>query len=146
MSPLLLLAASLLVAPSDSVILRGEPIRADRPAVSIARVLADVPTYEKATVVIEGVIVKNCTEKGCWMRVASKKGETAIRVTFKDYSFFIPTNAEGMKVRADGQLVTKKHSKREAEHLAAEGAGIVPQADGTALEVTFVATGVELRR
>lgn len=142
----LLLTLALLAAPSDSVVLRGAPIRADRPAVPVSTVLASPAQYEKASVVIEGVIVKNCTAKGCWMRVASAKGQTAIRVTFKDYGFFIPVNAEGMKVRADGMLETKRHSKKEAEHLAEEGAGIVLQADGTALEVTFVATGVELRK
>jgi len=142
----LLLAAVLLVAPSDSVVVRGAPIRADRPAVSIGTVLATPEQYTKATVVVEGVIVKSCTEKGCWMRVASAKGEPAVRITFKDYGFFIPTNAEGMKVRADGQLETKVHTRKQAEHLAAEGAGIVQRDDGTALEVTFVATGVELRR
>lgn len=142
----LLFATLLALAPSDTVMLRGAPIRADRPAVAISSVLAAPRKYEMAPVVIEGMIVKSCTEKGCWMRVASAKGETAIRVTFKDYGFFIPTSAEGMKVRADGQLVMKQHSRKEAEHLAAEGAGIVQQADGTALELTFVATGVELRR
>lgn len=133
-----------LAAPTDTVIARGDALPATA-AVSMAAVLAAPAKYTSVPVLVEGVIVKSCTAKGCWMQLAPTKDETGVRVTFKDYGFFIPLNAAGMKARAFGVVTTTKHSKGDADHLIAEGAKLVRNADGTATEVAFVASGVELR-
>jgi hypothetical protein len=51
-----------------------------------------------------------------------------------------------MKARAEGVTVIKELSKAEADHLESEGAKIARKADGTAIEVSFVANGVELTK
>lgn len=140
-----LAALALLAAPSDTVIRRGEPLP-DRAPVPLGTVLNDVETYAKngETVFISGVVERNCTTRGCWMQVAPAPGEKGVRVTFKDYGFFIPLNSKGMKVKAVGQIVTKHHERDQVEHLEAEGAALHRNADGTATEITLVASGVEL--
>lgn len=142
----LALAAALAAAPADSVIKRGVAI-GDRPGVPLAQVLEQPKAYAELTtpILIEGVVERNCTAKGCWMQVAPAAGQAGIRVTFKDYGFFIPVNSKGMKARALGLLVTRTHPKDHADHLEAEGAYLKRNADGTATEITFVAEGVELR-
>jgi hypothetical protein len=90
------------------------------------------------------VVERNCTTKGCWMQVAPAPGEKGVRVTFKDYGFFIPLNSKGMKVKAVGTIVTKHHDKDHVDHLEAEGAALQRNADGSATEITLVASGVEL--
>jgi hypothetical protein len=140
-----LLFAAGLVAGNE-VIKRGAAIPADARTVALSDVLAKPADYQKTPVVVEGVIEKNCTNKGCWMELAPEKGKNGVRVTFKDYGFFIPLDSKGMRARAEGVTVTKQLSKKEADHLEGEGAKLARNADGTASEVSFIANGVELRK
>ncbi|HKR62712.1 MAG TPA: DUF4920 domain-containing protein [Thermoanaerobaculia bacterium] len=146
----LLLVALTLVATSafasDEVIARGAAISKDAKAVPLADVLAKPDAYTKDAVLVEGVIEAACTRKGCWMQLAPAAGKDPVRVTFKDYGFFIPLDAKGMSARAEGVTVVKELSKAEADHLESEGAKIARRDDGTAIEVSFVANGVELRK
>ncbi|MCU0622104.1 MAG: DUF4920 domain-containing protein [Gemmatimonadales bacterium] len=138
------LLVALAAAPTDSVIKRGAPVPEGAP-IPLAEVLQDPARYAKGEpILISGVVERNCTAKGCWMQLAPEAGAGGVRVTFKDYGFFIPTDSKGKRVRAIGVFDTKQHSAKHAEHLVAEGATLVRNADGTATEVTFVASGVEL--
>lgn len=69
------------------------------------------------------------------------------RVTFKDYGFFVPTDSAGARAKVEGRIVTKLVTAGHVEHLEGEGA-VFPNkhADGSAMEVRLVATGVELVR
>lgn len=142
----LLLAAALTTTPVDSVIRRGTAL-GDKPGVALEQVLAAPERYAQSStpILIEGVVIRNCTSQGCWMQVAPTGEQAGIRVTMKDHSFLIPLNSKGMKARALGVLKVKQHAKEHADHLEGEGAYLVRNADGTATEVTFVAEGVELR-
>jgi hypothetical protein len=95
---------------------------------------------------MEGLITRECTEKGCWMQVAPTADTDGLRVTFKDYGFFIPQSMVGRRARMEGVLKITTHSSAAAEHLMHEGAKLKKNADGTATEVQFVASGVELFR
>ncbi|HEX8616866.1 MAG TPA: DUF4920 domain-containing protein [Thermoanaerobaculia bacterium] len=140
----LVLVAS--TAFAGEVITRGTSIPKDAKAIPLAQVLASPDAYTKQSVIVEGVIASSCTRKGCWMQLAPAEGAQGVRVTFKDYAFFIPLNAKGMKVRAEGMAVVTTLSKADADHLEEEGAKLTRQKDGTVLEVSFVANGVELTR
>jgi hypothetical protein len=83
------------------------------------------------------------------MELATSKdpGAPACRVTFKDYGFFVPTDAAGASARLEGTVFLRRVEKKLVEHLEAEGATFASKAeDGTADEVRIVATGVELTR
>jgi hypothetical protein len=80
------------------------------------------------------------------MQLAPAEGGDGVRVTFKDYGFFIPLDAKGMKARAEGVAVVKTLSKAEADHLEGEGAKIKRNEDGSAVEISFIANGVELHK
>ena len=140
----LLLVAT--TAFADDVIRRGAAISADTKTVPLATVLANPNDYTKTPVVVEGVVVKNCTNKGCWMQLAPAADQPGMRVTFKDYGFFVPLDSKGMHARAEGLTVIKTLSKAEADHLEGEGAKFQRNPDGSANEIGFVATGVELRK
>ena len=142
-----LLAALLLVSTSAfaaETITRGVPVSRDATAVSLAKVIEDPDSYTKKAVVVEGVVANACERKGCWMQL--RDADRSVRITFKDYAFFVPLDSKGMKARAEGVAVVKTLSKKEADHLEEEGAKLARNADGTAREVSFVATGVELTR
>jgi Domain of unknown function (DUF4920) len=57
---------------------------------------------------VKGQITSVCEKKGCWMKLKQDNGED-IRITFKDYSFFMPQNIVGKEVVLDG--VAKMRAK-----------------------------------
>jgi len=130
----------------SSVIRRGAAVPRD-PAISLQTLLEKPESFTQRAVVVEGVVDKACTKKGCWMQLADAKGSSsAVRITFKDYGFFVPLTSAGMRARAHGMVEVKTLSAQDAGHLIAEGAQLAQNADGTAREISFVASGVELRR
>lgn len=85
-----------------------------------------------------------CTKKGCWLTVALPDGNL-MRVTFKDYGFFVPTTSEGYPIVLEG-LAQKTVTDVETLRHYAEDAG-KPQEEIEAItqpkeEFTFEATGV----
>jgi hypothetical protein len=145
--PLVILTLALATAGfAGEVITRGAAINASAPAVSLAALLEKPADYTATPVVVEGTIAASCERKGCWMQLTAKEGEPGIRVTFKDYGFFVPLDAKGAHARAEGVTVVKTLTKAEADHLEGEGASLKRNADGTTTEVSFVASGVELKR
>ena len=143
---LVLTLAATLSAFAGEVVKRGAAIAADAKPVALTTVMASPNDYTKESVVVDGYVEKACTRAGCWMQLTPEEGKPGVRVTFKDYGFFIPKTAAGMKARAEGVAVVKVLSKEDADHLEGEGAKLVRNADGTANEVSFVASGVELKK
>ena len=131
---------------NHDVVKRGAAISTEAKAVPLETILEKPQQYTKDAVLVEGVIEKACDRKGCWIAIASKPGEKAVRMTFKDYGFFVPLDSKGMQARAEGVTVVKVLSKADADHLEGEGAKLNRNADGTANEVSFVAQGIELRK
>jgi hypothetical protein len=128
------------------VIKRGVAINAESPAVKFADVLKEPAKFAGKRVRIEGVVERVCQSEGCWMQIAPESGVAGIRVTFKDHSFFVPKDSKSMKFKAEGEFSVKVLDKAQVDHLIEDGAKIERKADGTADEVRFVATGVELRK
>ena len=131
-------------SPTDSaVVRRGAPVPTGT-AIAVSQLASAARRYTERTVIVEGVITRECTEKGCWMQVAPSAEGNGMRVTFKDYGFFIPQSMVGRRARMEGVTKVTTHSKAAADHLIGEGAQLIRNADGTATEVQFIATGVEL--
>lgn len=135
-----------MASASDSGrVVRGEAIGADTRRVSFADALKEPQEYADKKVVIEGVVTRVCQAEGCWLEIGPKsKGDGSIRVTF-DHKFAVPKDSSKMNFRAEGTLKVKTLSKETVEHLVKDdGAKVKTNPDGTADEVTFLATGVEL--
>ena len=104
--------------------------------------------YEKTphkTLLIEGKVVQTCQKKGCWMSVES--GQKSIRVTFKNYSFFVPKSLQNRKVLIQGTLVRKVVSEAERKHyLEDAGASMaeIAKIKGSRDNWRLIATGVKL--
>src|ERR1044072_1187636 len=132
-------------ASASGRILRGEAIGADTKRVAFADALKEPEKYAGKTVVIEGVVRRVCQAEGCGMEIGPKaESEGGVRVTF-DHKFAVPKDASEMNFRAEGTLKVKTLSKETVDHLVKDdGAKIKTNPDGTANEVTFLATGVEL--
>jgi hypothetical protein len=129
----------------SEVVKRGASI-GDSPLVSVREVLGDFDRFEGETVVVEGEVAEVCQMKGCWMALVPDGAAAKVRVTFQDYGFFVPKDARGCTARMEGTLQKSVLSKDDADHLEGEGATLERNPDGTATEVSFVASGVELSR
>lgn len=100
----------------------GEVITPDS-AMDAATLIAEMgnaPTYEAK---IKGKVVDVCVKKGCWMQIDIGNGEM-MRVTFKDYGFFVPTDKEkmaGKEVIFQGTAKFETISVADQKHYAEDG-------------------------
>ena len=85
-------------------------------------------------VALEGTIKAVCANKGCWLTL--EQGKSNVHVSFEGYSFFVPKDSAGQKVKLEGRVLVKERSKEEVEHLEGEGA------KGAAASVSIEAVGV----
>ena len=132
--------------PAHASMKRGAAIGSAQ-KVDLANVLKDPSKFAGKTVLIKGVIVRSCKMEGCWAELAPDKNGKSVRVTMKDHAFFIPLNSAGAFARAEGVLKVKTLSKDEVDHLTNEDGAKFDNrnADGSATEVSFEATGIELK-
>ena len=128
-------------------ITRGAALTGKAQRVSLDKVMKNPQKFAGKTVAVEGVIVRSCKKEGCWMELAAAKNAKPVRVSFGDHAFFIPLNAAGLNAKAEGVFEVKVLSKEKVDHLINDdGAKIDRNPDGTANEITFVATGVEMTK
>lgn len=130
------------------VVLRGEKLKG-APAVALAELLKNPAQYNGKTVAVSDATVRRaCEKKGCWMELASAATDKGpgVRVTFKDYGFFVPLDSAGRKAKVEGVVKVASLSEATAKHYEAEGATVPRGADGKPSEIQLEATGVELRK
>ncbi|MFN3801528.1 DUF4920 domain-containing protein [Belliella pelovolcani] len=96
---------------------------------------------------VVGEIKEVCTKKGCWMTLDLPNGET-MRVTFKDYGFFVPLNSQGYPVIIEGvatrsvtDVATLKHYAEDAGKSQEEIDAIIAPKE----EYAFEAVGVIIK-
>jgi len=126
----------------------GKPLAGIAPT-PLGAILERPSDFDGRTVAVEGHVARACSRKGCWMEIAEAAGESvpSCRVTFENYAFFVPKDSPGARARLEGTVTTSRIKPSHVEHLESEGARFgAKNADGSAIEVQIVATGVELER
>ena len=129
------------------VLLRGEKLKG-LPKTELATVLKAPGDYDGKTVALEGTVRRACERKGCWMELATAPSDKGpgVRVTFKDYGFFVPVDSAGRTAKVEGVVKVAELSDERAKHYESEGATVPRGKDGKPREVELVASGVELRK
>lgn len=69
---------------------------------------------------IRGKVEEVCQKKGCWMVMKLGNGEV-MRITFKDYQFFVPKDLAGKEVVVDGYAYLDTTSVKQLQHYAKDG-------------------------
>ena len=131
LSFVVVLAASVSAGPQTF----GKPLQGLAPT-TLAAIL-EKPEAGKM-VALEGVIKSVCQEKGCWLTF--EQAGKNVHVSFKGYSFFVPKDVAGQKVKLEGRVLLKERTKGEIEHLEGEGA------KGVTARVSIEAKGVVIER
>lgn len=66
---------------------------------------------------VEGKINSACQTKGCWMAIEKNDGST-MRVSFKDYGFFVPKDCAGKTTIMLGRAFVDTTSVEDLRHFA----------------------------
>lgn len=124
----------------------GQEIKEEN-AVSLNQLVAELEREDKFEGKVYGEIKEVCTHKGCWMTLDLPNGET-MRVTFKDYGFFVPKNSHGYPVIIEG-VARKSMTDVETLRHYAEDAGKsqeeINAINSPKQEYAFEATGVIIK-
>ncbi|SDL85056.1 DUF4920 domain-containing protein [Siphonobacter aquaeclarae] len=117
-------------------------------ALSAPALLAKMQKADTLHTKVTGTVESVCKVKGCWMKVRLPEGKT-MRVTFRDYDFFVPKDIEGKTVVFEGDVFTKTTPVNELKHYA-EDAGKSKEEIAKITQpekaLVFVADGVIVKR
>ncbi len=120
----------------------GAPLTAGTPTLALSEVLADADRYVDSPVLVTARVSQVCQKKGCFF--IAKDAGSVVRVSFRDYSFFIPTDSGGKEVTFEGVLERVAVSEEDAEHYDADVGEATGLASGP--QFTFVASAVRVPR
>jgi hypothetical protein len=123
----------------------GDPL-SDTKAVKATKLAKTMDGKDAIQVKLDGTILEVCQMKGCWMTVETGKGEE-IRVTFKDYGFFVPKDAAGKKAVFEGEAKMETVDVATLKHYAEDAGKSKEEIDAITepeTKLTFVASGVEI--
>lgn len=153
----LLLAALLSTTPAiadegDKVIRLSEPVEVtasaevfgrrltlDGEPMSLSELVADADSHADQPVLVRTRVSKVCQKKGCFF--IAQDGNTVVRVSFRDYGFFVPTDSGGKEVTLEGSLVRVELSEEKAEHYREDANGAAIEA-GVTWEIVADAVSV----
>lgn len=96
---------------------------------------------------IQGEIKEVCTKKGCWFSMDLPDG-SSMRVTFKDYGFFLPTNSQGFPIVMQGVATVTETDVETLRHYAEDQGKSKEEVEAITepkREITFEATGVIIK-
>ncbi len=110
--------------------------------VPLKTMIAKKASYQDQKVATEGQIKQVCQKKGCFFILSGGKNEA--RITFKDYSFFIPTNSAGKQVVLKGTFNVEKLPEEKAKHYAKDAGEDPDKVKGPQEEFSLVATSVKI--
>lgn len=125
----------------------GETIT-EEGAITYEELLAKMAATDSIPAKVIGTVGAVCQAKGCWMDMVSNSEENGpMRVSFKDYGFFMPKDISGRKVIMDGYAYRSVTTVEELRHYA-EDEGLskeeIEKITEPQEEIKFLASGVIL--
>ena len=151
---LLILAAVFITAcnsakEEEETLAAGEPYTSGEEvdpegAIPVEEMLIQLGNGTEMPAKVKGKVVDVCQKKGCWMELDKGDGST-IRVTFKDYGFFVPMDIKGREVVINGVAYVDTISVSDLKHYAEDAGKAQEEIDAITepeTEVAFEADGV----
>jgi len=116
MKNLLFLLALITAGTAFGQTVYGEKTTADG-AIPASSIAAKMKGLDSLAVKVTGTVTGVCQKKGCWLQIDIGKGK-AMRVSFKDYAFFVPKDISGKTVVLDGYAFNSTTSVEQLRHFA----------------------------
>ena len=123
----------------------GEPFDVENES-PLDILVSDMNSNDSVMAVVEAKVTEVCQAKGCWMKVDLPNGES-MRVTFKDYGFFMPKDLAGKSVKMNGIAKIEETDVETLKHFAEDGGKSeeeIAQINEPRMDYKFVASGVKL--
>jgi len=117
----------------------GAPLDENAKPMSLAALLDSPDEYVDTAVRVEARISQVCQKKGCFMIATS--GDKAVRISFRDYAFFVPTDTGGKTVTLTGTVVERVLSEEQAAHFRQDAGSDTIQA-GKVYEIVADAVSI----
>jgi len=120
----------------------GAPLTMKNP-VSLPAAIKLLDNKATADVLVESKVDKVCVAKGCWLGLVSSQDN--IRVTFKDYAFFVPASLIGKTVVVQGQIEKVTMTLEDTKHYVKDAGGDPAKVSTPRVEYRIVASGIQVR-
>jgi hypothetical protein len=128
------------VAVTEDAEIFGAPLDTDARPTTLAALLDSPGDYVDTAVRVEARISQVCQKKGCFM-IAST-GDKSVRISFKDYGFFVPTDTGGKTVTLTGTVIERQLSEKQAAHFREDAGGSAAIRAGKVYEIVADAVSV----
>jgi hypothetical protein len=131
---------------SASALYLGDKIT-EEGAISITDLKNQMGDKKEMNVKLTGSIEAVCQKKGCWMELTNE-GAEPLRVTFKDYAFFMPKDASGKTAIIEGIAKIEETSVADLQEYAKDAGKTkeeIAAIKEPKKELAFEASGVILR-
>lgn len=125
----------------------GDSISVDN-AIEAGDVLAQLTGKDSAALKVNGVIEEVCQKKGCWM-IMKLDSNTQMRISFKDYGFFVPKNSAGNTAIIEGYAYKDTTSVEELRHFATDAGKSKEEIEKITtpeINISFEASGVVIKK
>jgi hypothetical protein len=86
-------------------------------AIALADLKGAMGEKKELNTKLVGEVEAVCQKKGCWMNIKNAEGES-IRVTFKDYAFFMPMDCSGKTAIVEGVAKIEETSIADLKEYA----------------------------
>ncbi len=124
----------------------GDDISEDG-AITTVEFLAKFEGQDSLEVKLAANVIDVCQKKGCWMNV-DLGGEKTMRITFKDYGFFVPKDAAGKLATLQGVATIDTTDVATLKHYASDANATQEEIDAITepeYNYAFEATGVIIK-
>ena len=125
----------------------GEKITQDA-AVAANQLVAQMQGKDSLKIKLTGKIEEVCQKKGCWMNMNIGNNQS-MKISFKDYAFFIPKDAAGKTAFIEGVAFKDTTSIAELQHYAEDGGKTkeeIAKITAPEINISFEANGVILKK
>ena len=116
-------------------------------AVTPVEFLAKFEGQDSLEVKLAANVIDVCQKKGCWMNV-DLGNEKTMRITFKDYEFFVPMDAAGKLATLQGVATIDTTDVATLKHYASDANATQEEIDAITepeYNYAFEATGVIIK-
>ncbi|HIA01444.1 MAG TPA: DUF4920 domain-containing protein [Myxococcales bacterium] len=113
--------------------------------VPLSQIMNKAKDFAGKQVKVSARVTKVCKKKGCWFVMAGNQGDGRyVRVKMKDYGFFVPLDCDGKNAVVEGTFNVKEVSESYRKHLAEDGNEDPNKVKGSKLELTLMATAIDI--
>ena len=130
------------VESTDSYETFGAPLPTQPDVIILEALLENTDQYQDQPVLVQTRVAQVCQAKGCFF--IAQEGPHAARVSFKEYSFFVPSDISGRTVTLAGSLIRRELTEEQASHLNEDAGAEAAVRPGAQYEI--VATSVRVPR